>query len=377
MKILIALGSFKNYMNSVEGCEFMKSKFSAHKELKGKLKVFPMADGGENTSNVLNFYLKCKNINISTFDIYGKKITIKGVEFKSNSIFIGTSEILGKRNYHLKNINPMEITSYGLGYALKKLTKKYKNIYVGMGGTLIADAGAGAVEGLGGKFFDKDKKIIKKIIPRKISIVEKILKPDIFENNNLYFLMDGTMYFKDIDIPINNKIGSKYKNKKILIQKKLKKNIKKYFSLISKKKIEKIKFSANAGGIWLSFLNYKNSFALSGAEFISKISGIEKFNNKKNILITGEGIFDNSLIGKGPVYVCKNLNKIKKNYYLIGHFLTNKKIRKKGIFHYSSFISKKFNVNNFFLLKKLNLKRKNVFVQLNDFCKKFLDYLLI
>ncbi|MDC3036668.1 glycerate kinase, partial [Candidatus Pelagibacter sp.] len=300
MKIIIALNSFKNYIDSIEGCKFLKKKLNANKKLKNKFKMFPMADGGEYTAKVLNFYKKSKIIDLSTFDIFKKKINIKVVEFKSDSIFIGTSDILGARNYNIKNINPIKITSYGLGYAMKKLSKKYKNIYVGMGGTLIADAGAGAVEGFGGKFLDGNNDRIKHIIPDKFPMIKKVIRPNIFKRNNLFFLMDGKMYFKDIDIPLRNKIGSKFNNKKEIMRKQLKRNIKTYFSKISKRKIEKIKYSANAGAMWLSFYNFRNSYALNGAKFISNISGIKKYNNKKNILITGEGIFDNSLIGKGP-----------------------------------------------------------------------------
>lgn len=374
MKIIIALNSFKNYINSVEGCKFLKKKLDKQNKFKAEFKIFPMADGGEYTAKVLNFYKKSKIINLSTFDIFRKKINIKLVEFKSDSIFIGTSDILGARNYNIKNINPIKITSYGLGYALKKISKKYKNIYIGMGGTLIADAGAGAVEGFGGKFLDSNNEIIKNIIPDKFPFINKVIKPNIFKKNNLFFLMDGKMYFKDIDIPLGNKIGSKFKNKKKIMRKQLKRYIKLYFAKISKKKIEKIKFSSNAGAIWLSFYNFKNSFTLNGAEFISNISGIKKYNNKKNILITGEGIFDNSLIGKGPVYLCKSLRKIKKNFYLTGKFLPNIKIKKNNIFYNSALLSKRYNINNLFLLKKLKLTRKNVFIQLTDFSKKFSNY---
>jgi len=91
-------------------------------------------------------------------------------------------------------------------------------------------------------------------------------------------------------------------------------------------------------------------------------------------LITGEGIFDNSLIGKGPVYLCKKLNRIKKNYYLTGKFLPKIKIYKHKIFYKSKYLSNKHNINNLFLLKKSKLTRKNVFIQLNDFSKKYLEF---
>ena len=374
MNIILALNSFKNYIDSIEACSYLKKKLNKKIDFHNKIRLFPMADGGEYTAKVLCFYCKSKKIRIFTYDIFKKKISIQVIEFKKNSVFIGTSDILGARNYNISNIDPSEITSYGLGYALKYLSKKYKNIYVGMGGTLIADGGSGAVEGYGGKFIDYNGKEIKDIIPKKIHKIMKVEKPNIFKKNNIYFLMDGKTYFKDLDIPLNNKIGSKFKRKKPIMKKFLLKRIKSYFSKISHKKISDIKYSANAGAIWLSFFNLKNTFALNGAKFISDISGIEKYNDNKNILITGEGIFDNSLIGKGPVYLCKKLNRIKKNYYLTGKFLTKIKIYKHKIFYKSKYLSNKHNINNLFLLKKSKLTRKNVFIQLNDFSKKYLEF---
>ena len=377
MNIILALNSFKNYIDSIEACNYLKKKIIQKKGIPNKIKIFPMADGGEYTAKVLSLYCKSKEIKISTYDIFKKKISINVIEFRKNNVFIGTSDILGARNYNMANINPSEITSYGLGYALKNISKKYKNIYVGMGGTLIADAGAGAVEGFGGKFTDLNNNEIKNIIPKKFRDINKVIKPNIFKKNNIYFLMDGKTYFKDLDIPLGNKIGSKFKRKKSLIKKFLIKNIKTYFSKISNRKIDNIKYSANAGAIWLSFCDLRNSFALNGAKFISEISGINKYNQNKNILITGEGIFDNSLIGKGPVYLCNKLNKIKKNYYLTGKFLPKIKIFKKGIFYKSKYLSSKHNINNLFLLKKSKLTRKNVFIQLDDFSKKFLKLNLV
>ena len=371
MKILLAISSFKNYIDSIKINSHLKKKLN----LNSDIKIFPMADGGENTSLVIKYYKKCRKIRLQTFDIYKKKIIIEAIIFKKNSIFLDSSDILGSRNYNINEINPLKITTYGLGHALKKISKKHKHIYIGMGGTVTADAGIGAIEALGGKFFDKNNNEIKNVDIKKILNVKKIFKSKSLNKNKLFFLMDAKTVFKDFEIPLDNKIGSKFKNDKKYIKYLIKKNIKYYFSLVSKKNINSILYSINAGAIWLSFFNDKNTKALNGAEFIANMSGINRFNKKENVLIVGEGKFDNSLLGKGPVYLCKFLKKIKKNYYIVGDIKhLSFKLKKKNIFYRSINLSKNYNINNIFILQRTKLSYRNILAQLNDFSEKFTKY---
>ena len=188
--------------------------------------------------------------------------------------------------------------------------------------------------------------------------------------------MDAKTTFKDFDIPLNNKIGSMFKKDKKMIKILIKKNIKYYYFLIFKKNINSILYSINAGAMWLSFFNDKNTKALNGAEFIANVAGIKKFNKKENILIVGEGKFDNSLLGKGPVYLCKFLNKIKRNYFIVGNLNHPRvKLRKENIFFRSNFLSKNYNINNIFILKKTKLNYMNILGQLNDFSEKFTTHI--
>ena len=372
MTILLAVSSFKNYIDSVKLNSYLKKKLKLNRDIK----IFPMADGGENTSLAIKHYKRCRKIKLKTFDIFKKKIFTEAIVFKKDSIFLDTSDVLGSRNYDIRKINPLKITTYGLGHSLKKLSRKYKYIYIGMGGTVTADGGAGAIEALEGKFYDKNDNEITNINIEKISKIKKILKSKILSKNKLFFLMDAKTVFKDFDIPLNNKIGSKFNKDKKNIKNLIKKNIKYYFSLVSKKNINSILYSINAGAIWLSFFDDKNTKALNGAEFIANMSGIKKFNEKENVLIVGEGKFDNSLLGKGPVYLCKLLNKIKRNYFMVGNLNNQKiKLKKENIFYNSIKLAKNYNINNIFILKKTKLNYTNILGQLKDFSEKFTKHI--
>ena len=78
MKILLAISSFKNFIDSVRLNSYLKNKLKLNRDLK----IFPMADGGENTSLILKYYKRCRKIKLKTYDIYKKKIITEAIIFK-------------------------------------------------------------------------------------------------------------------------------------------------------------------------------------------------------------------------------------------------------------------------------------------------------
>ena len=60
MKIILAINSFKNYIDSIKLNSHLKDKL----KLTGDIKIFPMADGGENTASVIGYYKKCEKIRL-------------------------------------------------------------------------------------------------------------------------------------------------------------------------------------------------------------------------------------------------------------------------------------------------------------------------
>ena len=61
-------------------------------------------------------------------------------------------------------------------------------------------------------------------------------------------------------------------------------------------------YSANAGGIWLSFF-IKDTYAVNGAKFISDKSKIKKNNLKKNVMIVGEVLLITTYLER-DLYFC-------------------------------------------------------------------------
>ena len=60
MNIILAISSFKNYLSSIEANIFLKI-IKENKE--HYIKIYPMADGGENTLEVLKYYFGAQNFN--------------------------------------------------------------------------------------------------------------------------------------------------------------------------------------------------------------------------------------------------------------------------------------------------------------------------
>ena len=150
MNILIVPDSFKGSLSSKEVCENIKAGIDSVQ--KHNITCLPFADGGEGFGECLcNF---CNGNILYTYcsDIYLKKV--KGhIYTYGDTAIIETATASGLQ----KKKDVMNATSYGTGELIKfAVSKGFKNIILGLGGSGCCDAGAGALAALGAVFRDID-----------------------------------------------------------------------------------------------------------------------------------------------------------------------------------------------------------------------------
>ena len=150
MNILIVPDSFKGSLSSKEVCENIKAGIDSIQ--KHNITCLPFADGGEGFGECLcNF---CNGNILYTYcsDIYLKKV--KGhIYTYGDTAIIETATASGLQ----KKKDVMNATSYGTGELIKfAVSKGFKNIILGLGGSGCCDAGAGALAALGAVFRDID-----------------------------------------------------------------------------------------------------------------------------------------------------------------------------------------------------------------------------
>lgn len=126
------------------------------------IETFPVSDGGE---GFIEAYISATGgeiRSIHTYDLYRRPILARyGYDPKTNTAVIEAASMLGLTLYPRERRRPLETTSYGLGYLLKKLMdRKVSKIIIGLGGTGCADGGMGFLEAFGAVFYNESRRII-------------------------------------------------------------------------------------------------------------------------------------------------------------------------------------------------------------------------
>ena len=186
------------------------------------LETVPMADGGEYSNEVLLNSLNCKKVSVSNIvNPYGKKVESHYLELGDNSVFIGSSEILGLSPSEDKYKNPLNLTSYGFGQLiLDAINKDYKNIYLGLGGTSTVDGGIGMIQALGGVFYGNGNVIKgsnKYLMSHNLLDIDKIDLSKIsekIENIKITAVCDAGINLEEMYTPNNQKISNYHNDKR-------------------------------------------------------------------------------------------------------------------------------------------------------------------
>lgn len=332
-KVLIAMGSFKDVFSPLESKNLIKN-ILLESNYNFDITTLSIADGGEYSHEVVKDNLNCIEINLKNIiSAHKKKVDSGYLLLDSKTAFISSSHILRLNNEDDKFKNPLNLTSFGLGQLIKHavISNKVSTIYIGLGGTNTADAGIGMLQALGINFLDKSN---NQLFPNDENFFSGIDLIDIegidargfntlFSKVNIISLCDANIGINEMSVPNNQKISTYFDDDRQYINSFLDRNIYKYCvnvkKILGKELNLKSKFFGVAGGINIS-LNYFPSMEMSlGINFFIDKLNLKKHINESDLVITGEGKFDNSLTGKAPVGICQIAKKYNKEVlYLVG-----------------------------------------------------------
>ncbi|MCR8613176.1 MAG: glycerate kinase [Mycoplasma sp.] len=295
-KILVSSDSFKGTFTSIEIGEKIKEKIP-------NVDILSISDGGEGfTESVLLNTNKYKEVRIKTFDALKNEITIIVAMNEDTAIFDAASIVALD---HYPNKSAIYKTTYGIGIVLKEIEENYKNIkkvVFGLGGVSTSDGGFGAAIGLGCQFFDENKNEITSFDDvNKIKDIKKV---------DLPFEVIGCT---DVDNPLLGENGaiSIYGNQKFMKddeKSKWEKNMEIYSSIFNNDNNLKPGAGA-AGGLGFFILEHLKGILSPGIDMILETSNFKNKSQNYDLVITGEGRFDNqSFMGKVPINVANSTN---------------------------------------------------------------------
>lgn len=300
MKILIATSSFKDVYTSIEACEIIKNILSVRHEVI----VAPICDGGEYTYDILNSYFACKREYAEdVINPYGKVVRVPYLALNGEAYVI-SSEILRLHPAEDSYKNPLLLTDYGLGQVLQDAVDKgYHVINLCLGGTSTIGFGIGTAQALGVCFYDHNgKQLQKPLAPNDYSGIEKMdFEPDAFLGIHLRVINDGITRACDLGTVNPLKIGKVFSEQKEPILNKIDESFQNVLKITGLNAEDA--YSGNGGGIYFGIEHLFETEYCRGPEYFSDLFQIRDKMQDCELIITGEGRFDNPHLKKIPIVI--------------------------------------------------------------------------
>ncbi len=313
--ILVAPDKFKFTFSAGEVVDAICNGLAHHENF--NILKFPLADGGEGTSDILSDNFKAEKIYISVNNPLFKKVdTYYYFSEDNKTAIIDIASASGLNLLKEEEQNPMFTSSYGTGeIILDVITKGAKKIIIGMGGSATNDFGIGVFNALGYRFLDdkgEDLPPIGKNLIHITKIDDSNVNP-VLKNIEIIALYDveNTIYGKNGAAYIYSEQKGASKEEVEILDVGLR-NVSELIKIKFNKDVSKIKGGGAAGGIGAGLFAFFDAKLQSGSKTIFEILEIDSYLKKCNLIITGEGKFDKqSLNGKVTGELIKKAEKYK------------------------------------------------------------------
>lgn len=324
MKILIVPDSYKGTLTSSEVCRAIREGILAV-DPGSEISTLPFADGGEGFSQCVKTICCAQKLYCRCHNIYGNEIDGYIVAAGDTAV-IDSATASGLLNR--KQV--MQASSYGTGELINfAISKGYRNILLGLGGTGCCDGGIGALVALGGRFFDENWNIIEKPKANDLNYIYgvdfKNVPKDIHitfacDVENTYFGKNGAAY-----------VFAPQKGARQTDVAELDDGLRR-INAFFKNDISNVKGAGAGGGICGGLYAVFSGEIKSGFDVLSGLSELESKIANSDLIITGEGKTDRqTLMGKLPYKISQLARKHGKRCVVISGSIEDVEIGDKMI----------------------------------------------
>jgi glycerate kinase len=296
MKFVIAPDKFKNSLTAFEFCDAVSE---------GILKVIPnadivkcpLADGGDGTLEVINYYLTADKLSLEVSDPFFQKVKASYLYSPlKKTAYIEMAEASGLKVLGNRSPDCVNATSLGTGELIKDAIERgAKEIILGIGGSACNDACMGIAQALGYEFIDENGDKLSPVGQNLIRV------SDIRTENVIKSLSQIRFYVAcDVDNPFYGERGAAkvYAPQKGATPKDvslLDKGMRKFSSLLFEKfniDVQQVAGSGAAGGVGGGALCFLKGELTSGIDLILRLSDFSNSLVATDFIITGEGVLD-------------------------------------------------------------------------------------
>ncbi len=294
MKILIASDKFKGSLSAQEVCEAI-AKGIRQQNTSAECILHPMADGGDGTMVILKDKLKLAIVKVKTVDPLNREIQAEYL-IDDDTAYFELAEASGMSRLASSEKNPLLTNTLGTGLLLKHaISKGYKKLILGLGGSCTTDAGLGIAHALGFQFIDNKG---SEVIPSGGNLLQ-IKKIQLLDNLDI-----DLQILCDVKNPLYGKKGAaqvfgRQKGADDDDIKLLDQGLEHIANLIHKhtgKAIDQLEGGGSAGGIAAGLAGLMNAQLLNGFDYLSKLTHLEQKIQDADLVITGEGRLDSSSV---------------------------------------------------------------------------------
>lgn len=305
MQILVAPNAFKNSLTASEAAFAIKKGFE-ESLLECTCRCFPIADGGDGTSQLITELLQGSFIRTLVQDPFGRIIPVQfGLINEGTTAVIDIAAASGIRLLSPNELNPLKASTYGTGQLIKiALDKGIKKIIIGVGGSATVDGGAGILEALGVRFLDEEGNNLK-AIPENF---ERLFSLDLADLD--YRIKDTEfVVLCDVKNPLLGETGAAkvfgpQKGASIQQIEILEAGLAQLAKSVERTTacdISSINYGGAAGGSSAGLYAILNARLVSGIDEFLSLTDFESALETVDLVITGEGSMDEqTLEGKGP-----------------------------------------------------------------------------
>lgn len=293
MKVLIAPDKFKGTLTAHEVCDAIEAGI---KKFDSSIQTFklPLADGGEGSLDILEKSLDLDRVSVEVHDpIF--RLTPSSYCLKNKTAYVEMATASGLQLLKQEERNATKTTTLGTGeLILDAIQKGATTIYLFVGGSATNDGGIGMAKTLGYNFIDSSGKELEPI-GANLSAISKIHISTKVDFSKISFIVAT-----DVKNPLYGEKGAAqvYAPQKGADPEEvesLDEGLKNFANILEStfgKNFSQIPGAGAAGGIGAGAMAFLNAEIRNGIDTIMDIVGFEKHLLDSDLVITGEGKFD-------------------------------------------------------------------------------------
>ena len=309
MKIVIAMDSFKGSLSSVAAGNAAAG--GIRKAIpQADIRIYPVADGGEGTTEALVTGLSGTYHEITVSDPLGRPIPAKYGILPDQTAVIEMSAASGLTLLTPAERNPMHTTSFGFGQMIADaIYHGCRNFLLGIGGSATNDCGIGCLQALGFSFLDTNGQQVPygaDGLAQVVTINTAHVMPE---------LRECTFHVVcDVNNPLCGAQGcsavfARQKGADDAMIDAMERAIRRLAGTVQKQfpnADPELPGSGAAGGLGFALRTFLHADLQPGIEVVTQQIRLEDAIREVDIVVTGEGRMDaQTAMGKAPVGIAK------------------------------------------------------------------------